>query len=111
MPVPGKGEDGARDSVNNEAASECLGVLLVVAVGARNGKRPALPKLDGVDVAVDSETSKEFSSLLERLQAYSQVSMFADGKGYREIDSQCCLSLCRCNALAVLTEGEQVYKA
>ena len=78
VPVQGGGEDGPGDVVSNEAAAEHLGVLLVVSVGARNGKRPTLPKLDGVDVLVDNETSKVFSTLLDGLRAYSQVSIFAD---------------------------------
>ena len=86
VPVPGEGEDGTRDSVKNEAAAECLGVLLVVAVGSRNGKRPALPKLDGLDVVVDNETPKVFSSLLEGLQAYYQVSTFIRGWEGRPIN-------------------------
>ena len=77
-PVQGEGGGGPGGFVSNETAANSLGVLLVVAVGARTGEVPSLPELGGLDVLVDSETSNVFSTLLVGLRKYSQVSTIAD---------------------------------
>lgn len=74
--VQGESGDGPGDVVINETAARRLGVLLVVAVGARTGEVPTLPELDGLGVVVDSVTSKAFSTLLEGLRMYSKVNKF-----------------------------------
>lgn len=74
-----EGADESMAPISNADAAKCLGELLVVAVGASNGKVPRLPQLS-CDLLMDTGTSSPFVTVIEGLRAYAQVSAFGSAR-------------------------------
>lgn len=77
---------GATDRLD---AEKFLYELLIVAVGARNGKVPSLPSLLGGgesgkgDLLVDKDGTSPFPTVVRGLLAYAKVSTFNPDNGER----------------------------